>query len=292
MLGRIGWLVLGGWMACSGSTFGQGAGTPNSADQTPPPASPAPTEGGAIEGVPAGKVSSQRTPRGLKVISNQAGSRYALEIAGQDFRLQHPERLVWAVDDKVIQVLTASIDDKADFSDSKALLKAHQKYESDFIGQGGWQEIPEATKWLEFPSGEPALYWEMNHPGPKEESDSRATKHLFATTLNGKSIIVVSVSVFPGMNEQECSKWLQETMLSVVRYEPAASRSGSGEGIEAGNGAEAGPKLYPADASALLINSDLATSRDRKEGSAMVVDPKYLLAVLHWHWSSKRIPSS
>ncbi|MFO0912561.1 MAG: hypothetical protein U0795_06375 [Pirellulales bacterium] len=291
MLHRIGWLVLGCSVVTAGVgsalSFGQeskgqesgGAGAP---DQKPSSATLPPAPDQPIDGVEPGKVSSRQTERGLKVISNQPGSRYALEIAGKEFKLQHPERLVWSVDDKVIQVLAVPLDDKADFSDPKALLKAHQAYESEFIGQGGWKEIPEATKWLEFPAGEPALYWEMNHPEPKEESDSRADKHLFCTTMNGKSIILISVSVFPGMKEQECSKWLQETMLSVVRYEPAASENSSAAGAEssAGNGAESKPKLYPADASALLYNSDLATARDRKEASAIVVEPQYLLAVL------------
>lgn len=293
MLHRIGWMVLGcsvvgssvGWSPLFGQTpaaNGRGSAGASSPGKEPASAGRFPAPDQPIEGVEPGKVASQQTERGLKVISNQPGSRYALEIAGKEFKLQHPERLVWSVDDKVIQVLAVPLDAKADFSDPKALLKAHQAYESEFMGQGGWKEIPEATKWLAFPTGEPALYWEMNHPDPKEESDSRADKHLFCTTMNGKSIILISVSVFPEMNEQECSKWLQETMLSVVRYEPAASDSSPAADAErsAGNGTESKPKLYPADASALLINSDLATGRDRQEASSIVVEPQYLLAVL------------
>jgi len=182
------------------------------------------------------------------------------------------------VDDKVIQVLAVPINPQADVSDAKPVLLAHQKSESEFMGEGGWKELVDARQWLAFPSGEPALYWEMHHPEPKTEQDSKATKHLFGTTLNGRSVILVSVPVFRGMDEQECAKWLQETVLSVVRHESADA----GAVEESTVAAEAGSsrQVAPADASVVLINADLASARERKESSVVVVEPEYLLMVL------------
>ncbi len=220
--------------------------------------------------VPSGKVSFERTARGFIVISNVPGNRYTFEMVGQkiehiDQKMEGMRTLqIWVIDGVSLQSLAMPVPPQDDTGNAQQVLRDHQKYEDDHWAEGGWTEIESARKWVKFPSDEPVLYWELRPPRKAGNSPRNATKMLFANTLNGRNVIMMTVTLFPRSDEAKAKQLLVDTLLTLMRYEKDEQR--------AVNGSARFPEL-------LLFNDELATRKDRKSKGAVVLKPDKLILI-------------
>jgi hypothetical protein len=221
---------------------------------------------GPFAGAPAGKVSSRRSERGMLVLSNVPDNRYIYELVGKKVaRAQvenkdNPHARLWTVDSILLQSVPIPVP-KGSLGYAEEVLAGHQQFENDHWSKGGYTEAVSARAWLTLPSGARALSWQLQ--AGKKVAAGSARKMLFASVLNARNAILFAASILPGVDEDRARKLLIDTVRTFQGYEPDVTRY-----------------LVPGEATALLLNDELATRSDRKAPSAVVVSPKELMLLL------------
>jgi tetratricopeptide (TPR) repeat protein len=231
----------------------------------PPAAAPSTQAAALSPRAVAAMFSMERTGRGVRVVSNRPGNHYAIELVGQEIRYAlQPDRPVWFVDGILIQSLNVPAAAEMDLSDDRRALVGHQEYESDyFVKKEGWTSVEASFKWLAFPSGEPIRYWELARPN----SGNEAVGMFYATTLNGRNVVGLGVTLFPGTDHAKARQLLCNTMLTLERREKYVA------------GTVKEPPLVSGNASMILLNDEIATRKDRKAESSVVLSPQVLIVV-------------
>jgi tetratricopeptide (TPR) repeat protein len=243
------------------------------AQPVPLPQDPRPAD--PLAGVASGTVSLRPTPPGFLVVANLPANRFTFEVKGKKIE-PHGQKVgagkyqqLWVVDGILLQALALPWAEKFNPPDAEQALGDHQKYETDYQLKLGWVEVASARKWLRFPTGQPVLYWELGLPKSAGEAPTRARKMLFASTLNGRNVILLTVTVFAKDDETTARKLLIDAIMSVVRHEKNAV--GSRRDVDA---------AILGDDQVILLNDELATRKDRKAPGAVVLQPKQLLLIL------------
>jgi tetratricopeptide (TPR) repeat protein len=224
---------------------------------------------------PEGKLSLQKSDRGIRVLSNVSGDRYTFEFVGKDIRNVDlkEESLIFSVDGTLLQSRSVPLAPEMKLTTAHDVLAGHRRYEDDYWMKQGWTEVPPVQPWLFTPSSDSVLTWAIDAPkgdaqARNKDGSTPSSKVIFATTLNGRNVIMMSATIFANTDEQKANKALIDTIFSLVRYEKAAAE----EELVNNPGARA-----------LFMNSDLVTRKDRKDckkDGGIVVDPKQLMLVL------------
>ncbi len=232
-------------------------------------AAPSTQAGGQSPQAAAAPFSLERTGRGVRIVSNRPGNRYAIELVGQNIRnALQPDRPIWFVNGILIQSLNVPAAAEMDLSDARKVLLAHQQYESDyFVKKEGWTPVEASWKWLALPSGEPIRYWELVRRNAGDNAASQAVAMVFVTTLNGRNVVGLCVSLFPGTDGAKAKQLLCNTMLTLERREKYVAGTAGEE------------SLVPGNAAPIFLNDEIATRNDRKSKSAIVLSPKQLILV-------------
>jgi hypothetical protein len=124
--------------------------------------------------------------------------------------LQNP--LWFKLDGKFFQMLTAG---KREFlkgqipSDDKAVLEAHEKWESEYLMDLIGHKFEVKTAWIKLANGHDALAWSYDMP----TIDERQTvlRQLYLTTVEGEHVFGLNVPFEPGDNEKQLWQLLTDT---------------------------------------------------------------------------------
>ncbi len=226
--------------------------------------------------VESGQVGTERTARGIKILSNVPGNRYVLELVGESVtRVRNPKDgglipNIWDVDGLLLHVMSLPLAEEADLGHPMALLRAHMRYERDFQAEKGLKEVIPSRDWLSFPTGEPVLYWEMLMPVKEDPPlPTNVTKMMFATTLNGNNVIILAASLLPTVDEVKCKRTLTDSLLTLVRHEKSVGPIwGEVDVALSGNGHLS------------LLNGDLATRNERKKKGAFILSSEKFIRLV------------
>jgi hypothetical protein len=235
------------------------ASRPGLADDPPPQDKPK----DPFEKAPAGKVSTETTDQGLLVLSNLEGNHYTYQLTGKVKKLDYedkdnPDKRIWEMDGIILQSIPVPLAKEVDQGYAEEIVSKYLDYENEYQAKEGYKEVKSARAWLSLGNGESALYWELS---VKKKEGTQ--KILYASAVNGRNIITFAATVFPDMDEAKAKKLLVGAVSSLKRYEKAVTGY-----------------LYPGDASAMLINDELAGREDRKIPGAFILEPEKLILLM------------
>lgn len=179
-----------------------------------------------------------KTATGVLVISNEPGNYYTMHITGKTIN-PVPDRPFWfMVDGKFFQIVTAL---KSDFLkmpadkdlDDKAILMAHQKWESDYIAETIKRKLKLNTSWPKLPGGMIALAWDYDMPQVADEQT--ALRQLYLAVVKGDRVLAVN-TVVEG-NDRETDLWalLTNTIVTLKPGDKPLSLKTASEQVRKGN---------------------------------------------------------
>jgi hypothetical protein len=160
-----------------------------------------------------------KTADGILVVSNEPGNLYTMEIRGKTIAPVPDHALWFTVDGNFFQIVTAT---KAQFlngqSDKgmseKALLTAHQKWESDYIAQTLNRKLDVRSEWIKLPNNMTALAW--SYEMPQVDSRQTAAMQLYLTVLKGDRVLALNTAV-EGKNDPRLQQAFLFSTLSTLK---------------------------------------------------------------------------
>jgi hypothetical protein len=153
-----------------------------------------------------------KTAEGFLVVWNEPGNYYTIELKAKEIQaLQNP--LWFKLDGKFFQMLAAG---KREFlkdektADDKAVLIAHEKWESDYLMGLIGRKFDVKSSWTKLANGHDALMW--SYDMPKIDERQTVLRQLYLTTIKGDHVFGLNVPVEPGDDEKRLWQLLTDTI--------------------------------------------------------------------------------
>jgi hypothetical protein len=218
------------------------------------------------------QVTGMKTENGIRLVSQESVNPFALEITGKDIRPQSPERLVWLIDGKRVELRVAARPSGLRQASDLEFLQAYKKSEMESLKPSGWTQMG-ADQQSAFPAGETCLFFTAGK--------SNLERLEYAATVNGDHLVILVASVTDPQLAPTNHEYLQRTLLSLQRgtlgsrnlAPPPDSRQFGGTlGEMIGVNERFTGRHYGA-----LVNQKLVTPVDSRLESTYRLDPVSLL---------------
>jgi hypothetical protein len=175
----------------------------------------------AANGVPGQSVEQSgmvKTADGWLLVSNQPGNIYTIEIKGLSVKPipDHPE---WfQIDGKFFQIVTALKsqflkDPGGKIVDEKAILSAHQIWESDYLAETLNRKLKVEGDFIKLANGMTAYAWSYDMPQVADKQT--ATRQLYLSVVEGDRVLALNTVVEANGDEALLKKLLTDTMSTL-----------------------------------------------------------------------------
>jgi hypothetical protein len=156
-----------------------------------------------------------KTAGGFLVVSNEPGNYYTIEVNGKNVEADRDHPMWFKVNGKFFQVVTARkkdfLKDAGDKTlDDRAVLAAHQQWESDYIGDTLGAKLKVGSQYLKLASGMEAVAWSFDMP--LVDARQTAKRQLYLAVVKRDHVLVLNTVVEANDDEKSLQKLLIDTM--------------------------------------------------------------------------------
>ena len=214
------------------------------------------------------RVTGNKTANGIRLASHESANLFAIEITGRDIKPQSADRLIWMVDGKRIELMSAR--PPAGLQQSApdlVVLQAFQKSELESLKPSGWTRVGAEEQWA-FPTGEKCLFFAVAR-GDWEHME-------YAATVNGDFVVVLVSSAIESKRLRENHDYLQRTLLSLQRGKASEKETLGPDPHQFGGTLSETIEVNEALTGrtyAALLNNKIMTPADAKLSAVVPADP-------------------
>jgi hypothetical protein len=179
-----------------------------------------------------------KTAKGILIVSNEPGNIYTLEVNGFSIEPIQGHPLWFKIDGKFFQIVTAEkhqfLNGKSDKGmNEKALLVAHQRWESDYLAETLKRKLQIRSDWPIISNRMTALAWNFDMPVITE--GQTAATQLYLTVVKGDRVFVLNSAIETNSDLKAQQAFLVNTMATLKPGNKPLSLKQASEQVLKGN---------------------------------------------------------